>query len=215
MPRIVQVLLASASLVAWIGVPPASAQSALWLCEQPDGSSVFSDRVLGPDCREVDALPPLQRGPSGSESRSEAKPEPPAGTKTDSKESGDPERRLTEKQAEPPTPHGSRREPPDSVIRVRVVDAVPSFNGVLGIAHYRATLEVENEDGVWTAEKVCLDVRFRDRSAIFVDVHQVGCLEELKPLTQREFTVTYTGMMPPRVFPIKAEAVVEFVKWKK
>jgi len=31
----------------------------------------------------------------------------------------------------------------------------------------------------------------------------------------RTFTVTYTGMIPPRLFPIQAEATIAFVKWVK
>ena len=43
----------------------------------------------------------------------------------------------------------------------------------------------------------------------------LGCLEGLKPLATRSFTVTYTGMIPPKLFPITAEARVDYVKWTK
>ena len=85
----------------------------------------------------------------------------------------------------------------------------------VGIANYQATMLLENGDSEWTAEKVCINVRFRDINLIFLDVQQVGCLEGLKPLDTRQLTVSYTGMVPPRLFPIRAEAKVDYVKWTK
>lgn len=93
--------------------------------------------------------------------------------------------------------------------------ATPHFNSGLGLAQFQATMVLANGDTEWTAAKVCVAVRFRDAGAIFLDVNQVGCMEGLKPLDTRSFTVTYTGLMPPRLFPIQAEAVMEYVKWTK
>src|SRR5207245_9589024 len=70
-------------------------------------------------------------------------------------------------------------------------------------------------DTEWTAERVCINVRLRDVTMIFLDVQQVSCMEGLKPLETRQFTVTYTGMIPPRLFPIQGEAKVDYVKWTK
>ena len=51
-------------------------------------------------------------------------------------------------------------------------DQVPPYcaapGGVIGLT---PELFVVNP---WTAEKVCIDVRFRDRSRIFLDVEEVG-----------------------------------------
>jgi len=119
--------------------------------------------------------------------------------------------------AQVPTPgRGRRIDPPnDAVITIRDLTAIPNFNSLLGTANYQATMLLENGDSEWTAERVCINVRFRDVNLIFLDVQQVGCLEGLKPLDTRQLTVSYTGMVPPRLFPIRAEAKVDYVKWTK
>ncbi|HXZ24859.1 MAG TPA: hypothetical protein VEI24_01455 [Nitrospiria bacterium] len=116
-----------------------------------------------------------------------------------------------------PTPgRGRRIDPPDdAMITIRDVKAVPNFSSLLGIANYQATMLLENGDSAWTAERVCINVRFQDVSLIFLDVQQVGCMDDLKPLDTRPLTVTYTGSIPPRLFPIRAEAKVDYVKWTK
>ena len=183
------------------------AQAETWKCKQPDGTVVFSDRNLTGQCAPVDESAPLMRVPSipplGGASPEEAKPDagapaPPAPVQV-------------------PTPgRGRRIDPPsDTIITIRDVKATPNFNSLLGIAQYQATMFLENGDTEWTAERVCIAVRFRDLTLVFVDVNQVGCMEGLKPLDTRAFTVTYTGMIPPRLFPITAEAKVDYVKWKK
>src|SRR5213593_2278726 len=172
-----------------------------WRCTKPDGSVVYSDQNLSGECRKLEALPPLLRVPSVPPGPAEeAKPEPPA-----------PE------PAQVPTPGCGRRiDPPnDAVITIRDLTAIPNFNSLLGIANYQATMLLENGDSEWTAERVCINVRFRDVNLIFLDVQQVGCLEGLKPLDTRQLTVSYTGMVPPRLFPIRAEAKVDYVKWTK
>src|SRR5438128_11342114 len=178
-----------------------AAQAETWRCTKPDGSVVYSDQNLSGECRKLEALPPLLRVPSVPPGPAEeAKPEPP-----------------TPEPAQVPTPgRGRRIDPPsDAIITIRDLKAVPNFNSLLGIANVQATMLLQNGDTEWTAERVCINVRFRDISMIFLDVQQVGCLDELKPLDSRQFTVTYTGMIPPRLFPIRAEAKVDYVKWTK
>lgn len=180
----------------------AAAQAETWKCKQADGSVVFSDRNLSGQCAPVDESVPLMRVPAvplpGSappEAGATAPPEP----------------------AQVPTPGRGRRIDPPSDVNITISDvkATPSFNSILGIAQFQATMVLENGDTEWTAEKVCVTVRFRDISLVFVDVNQVGCMEGLKPLDSRSFTVNYTGMIPPKLFPIRAEAKVDYVKWTK
>src|SRR2546422_3606653 len=178
-----------------------TAQAETWKCKQADGTVIFSDRNLTGQCAPMGEGPPLLRIPSIAPGPAEeAKPEPPA-----------PE------PAQVPTPgRGRRIDPPsDAIITIRDLTAIPNFNSLLGIANYQATMLLENGDTEWTAERGCINVRFRDISMIFLDVQQVGCLDGLKPLDSRQFTVTYTGMIPPRLFPIRAEAKVDYVKWTK
>ncbi len=183
------------------------AQAETWKCKQPDGTEVFSDRNLTGQCAPVDESAPLLRVPSipppGGAPPEEAKPD--AGKPT------------PQEPVQVPTPgRGRRIDPPsDAAITIRDVTAIPNFNSLLGIANYQATMFLENGDTEWTAERVCINVRFRDLTLVFVDVNQIGCMEGLKPLDRRSFTVTYTGMIPPRLFPIQAEAKVDYVKWTK
>ncbi len=184
------------------GASVASAET--WRCRQPDGTVIFSDRNLTGQCAPMGEGPPLLRVPSVAPvPAEEAKPEPPTP--------------VPPEPAQVPTPgRGRRIDPPnDAVITIRDITAIPNFNSLLGIANYQAKMLLENGDSEWTAERVCINVRFRDINLIFLDVQQVGCLEGLKPLDTREFTVTYTGMVPPRLFPIRAEAKVDYVKWTK
>ena len=188
-------------------VAPSVGLAETWKCKQADGSVVFSDRNLSGQCAPVDESVPLMRVPSvpppAGTAPEEAKPE--AGTPT------------PKEPMQVPTPgRGRRIDPPaDTIITISDVKATPSFNSLLGIAQYQATMMLENGDSEWTAEKICIAVRFRDVSLVFVDVNQVGCMEGLKPLDARSFTVVYTGMIPPRLFPIRAEAKVDYVKWTK
>ena len=183
-------------------VAPSVGLAETWKCKQADGSVVFSDRNLSGQCAPVDESAPLMRVPSApppdGAPPEEAKPTP-------------------QEPAQVPTPgRGRRIDPPSDVtITISDVKATPSFNSILGIAQFQATMVLENGDTEWTAEKVCVTVRFRDISLVFVDVNQVGCMEGLKPLDSRPFTVNYTGMIPPKLFPIQAEAKVDYVKWTK
>jgi hypothetical protein len=180
----------------------AAAQAETWKCKQPDGSVVFSDRNLSGQCASVDESVPLMRVPAVPLPGST----PPGAGVT-----------VPPEPAQVPTPgRGRRIDPPSDVtITISDVKATPSFNSILGIAQFQATMVLENGDTEWTAEKVCVTVRFRDISLVFVDVNQVGCMEGLKPLDSRPFTVNYTGMIPPKLFPIQAEAKVDYVKWTK
>jgi hypothetical protein len=191
-------------LIAVLGGASA-AQAETWKCKQPDGTVVFSDRNLTGQCAPVDESTPLLRVPSIPPFLGR----PPAEAQPDT---GAP---APQEPAQVPTPgRGRRIDPPaDAIITIRDVQATPNFNSLLGIANYQATMILENGDSEWTAERVCINVRFRDVSFIFLDVQQVGCMEGLKPLDNRSFMVTYTGMIPPRLFPITAEAKVDYVKW--
>jgi len=180
------------------------AYAEMWKCKQPDGTEIFSDRNLTGQCAPMVEGPPLLRVPSVPPvPAEEAKPEP--------AQPAPPE------PAQVPTPgRGRRIDPPsDAIITIRDLKAIPNFNSLLGIANYQASMLLENGDSDWTAERVCINVRFRDVTLIFLDVQQVGCMEGLKPLETRQFTVTYTGMIPPRLFPIQGEAKVDYVKWTK
>lgn len=195
--------------IAWVVLlgGASAAQAETWKCKRPDGSAIFSDRNLSGQCAPVDESAPLLRIPStpppGGAPPEEAKPD--AGTP------------APQAPVQVPTPgRGRRIDPPsDAIITISDVKATPNFNSLLGIAQYQATMFLENGDTEWTAEKVCINVRFRDLTLVFVDVNQIGCMEGLKPLDTRSFTVTYTGMIPPRLFPIRAEAKVDYVKWVK
>ena len=179
----------------------------MWKCKQADGTTIFSDRNLTGQCASVDESAPLLRVPSVPQPGG-APPEEPR------PEAGAP---SPKEPAQVPTPgRGRRIDPPsDAAITIRDVKATPNFNSLLGVARYEATMFLENGDTEWTAEKVCITVRFRDISLVFVDVNQIGCMESLKPLDARTFTVIYTGMVPPKLFPITAEAKVDYVKWAK
>ncbi len=190
---------------AVLGQAPA-AQAETWKCKQADGTVVFSDRNLSGQCTPFEETPLLRIPsvlPPGVAPPEEARPDagapvPPAPVQV-------------------PTPgRGRKIDPPsDTIITISDVKATPNFNSLLGVAQYQATMFLANGDTEWTAERVCINVRFRDISLIFLDVNQVGCTEGLKPLDARAFTVTYTGLIPPRLFPIRAEAKVDYVKWVK
>ena len=199
-------VLVSFFFIAWglLLLSASVAHAETWKCKQADGTVVFSNQNLSGECRKLEDLPPLLRVPSAPPAQpNEMKPEatPPAPPEP----------------APVPTPgRGRLIDPPsDAMITIRDVKATPNFNSLLGIAHYQATMLLENGDTTWTAERVCINVRFQDFSLIFLDVQQVGCMDGLKPLDIRAFTVTYTGLIPPRLFPIFAEARVDYVKWTK
>jgi hypothetical protein len=178
----------------------ASAGADIWACKNPDGSETFSDVSTGPHCRRLQNLPQLipapvmpsqDRQPAEGQASGRSQPVPHAGG-------------------------GRQIDPPaDDAIYIRDVKAVPNYNSTLGTANYQADMRLMNGDPDWTAAQVCIDVHFRDRAKIFIDVHQKGCLEDLKPLDDRMLTVIYRGTIPPRLSPIEAEAHVSSVKWVK
>ena len=200
--------LVSPFLLAWSLLLPGAvvAQTETWRCTKPDGSVVYSDQNLSGQCRKLEDLPPLLRVPSVAPRQpGEANPEavPPVPLEPE----------------QVPTPgRGRRIDPPDdAMITIRELKATGNFNSgasSTGMAFYQATMLLENGDSTWTAERACINVRFRDVNLIFLDVEQVGCVENLKPLDTRSLTVTYTGLTI-RPFPIRAEAKVDYVKWTK
>jgi hypothetical protein len=101
------------------------------------------------------------------------------------------------------------------MVTIHDVKATPNYNGVLGTAVYQADMRLMNEDADWTAAEVCVEVRFRDPAKIFIDVQQARCLEGLKSMEDRAFTVVYIGTIPARVSPIEADVHVSSVKWVK
>lgn len=204
-------ILLVAVLITCLAAPagPAPGQTgapeSLWACTLEDGSLVFSDRELTGDCQPLSDLPDLHRLPPDLD-RDPAVPS-----------EDQPDEAPTPAPVPKPRPGGGRRiDPPGhGVIRISDIKAIPNFNSVLGIAHYQATMSLENQDSTWTAEKVCVNVRFYDRNRMFVDVYQIGCLADLKPFVPKTLMVTYTGIIPPRPVPIEAEADVDYVKWTK
>src|SRR5712691_1047095 len=120
-----------------LAIMASTALAETWRCTKPDGSVVYSDQNLSGECRKLEALPPLLRVPSVPPGPAEeAKPEPP-----------------TPEPAQVPTPgRGRRIDPPsDAIITIRDLKAVPNFNSLLGIAHFQATMLLENGDTEWTA----------------------------------------------------------------
>lgn len=199
-------LLWSASAAMPGALTPARAD--MWVCKQADGTEIYSNRKLGHACRVVPNLPPLLRAP--------AVPQGPRGNNTLPDAPAASDETARERREMPIAGRGRSIDPPaDEAITIRDVKAVPNFSSLLGIANYQASMRLTNEDGDWTGEQVCVDVRFRDATTTFLDVHQVGCLEGLKPGEDRPFTVTYTGTIPPRLFPIEADVQLKIVKWTR
>jgi hypothetical protein len=182
-----------------------AAQTEMWRCVPANGKEIYSNRSLGPHCRTLDNLPKLIPAPvTPPQQNMEG-----AGT-------GIPQPRPPEPEQTPVAGGGRKIDPPsDDVITVHDVKATPNYNGVLGIATYQADMRLVNEDADWTAEKLCIEVRFRDPAKIFIDASQTACLDGLKPLDQRPFTVVYIGTIPAKISPVQAEARVLTVKWAK
>ena len=182
-----------------------TAVAEIWVWKKANGVEIYSDRSVGGHCRKLENLPKLIPAPviPSPSSKQEASPE---ATKPSPAES----------EQKPVAGGGRKIDPPsDDVITIRDVKATPNYNSMLGIATYQADMRLLNEDADWTAEKVCLEVHFRDPAKIFIDVKQMGCLEGLKSLESRPFTIVYTGMIPPRLSAIQAEVQVSLVKWVK
>jgi hypothetical protein len=181
-----------------------TAVAEIWACKKPDGKEIYSDVNVGGHCRKLENLPklipaPVIPSPSGKQD---------AGTEA-TKPSPEPEQK--------PVAGGGRKIDPPAydLITIRDLKATPNYNSLLGIATYQADMRLLNEDADWTAEKVCLEAHFSDPAKIFIDVKQMGCLEGLKSLESRAFTIVYIGTIPPRLSAIEAEVHVEMVKWTK
>jgi hypothetical protein len=182
-----------------------SAVAEVWVCKKANGAETYSDRSLGGQCRKLENLPKLIPAPT-IPSTSSTQETGPAPSKP----------RPAEPEQKPVSGGGRKIDPPsEDVITIRDIKATPNYNSKLGIATYQVDMRLLNEDADWTAEKVCLEVHFRDPAKIFIDAHQIGCLEGLKALESRPFTVVYTGIIPPRLSPIEAEVHVSSVKWGK
>src|SRR2546428_12501905 len=120
-----------------------TAKAETWRCTKPDGSVVYSDQNLSGECRKLEALPPLLRVPSV----------PPVPAEEGKPEAAKP---ALPEPAQVPTPgRGRRIDPPsDAIITIRDLKAVPNFHSLLRIAHFQATMLLENGDTEWTAERV-------------------------------------------------------------
>ena len=192
-------------LVIFLFGPTPFAAADIWACKKGDGTETYSDQSLGGQCRKLEKLPQLIPAPviPAPSSREEA------GTEL-----------LQPRPAEPeqtPVAGGGRKIDPPSydLVTIHDVKATPNYNGALGTAVYQADMRLVNEDADWTAAEVCVEVRFRDPAKIFIDVQQARCLEGLKSLEDRAFTVVYIGTIPARVSPIEADVHVSSVKWVK
>jgi hypothetical protein len=188
-------------LIMLLYAPIPLAGADIWACKKADGSETYSDSSTGPQCRRLQNLPELI----------------PAPVMPSQDRQIDAEGQTSSRSRTPPNAGGGRQiDPPtDDAISIRDIKAVPNYNSTLGTANYQANMRLMNGDPDWTAAQVCIDVHFRDRAKIFIDVHQKGCLEDLKPLDDRMLTVIYTGTIPPRLSPIEAEARISSVKWVK
>ena len=181
------------------------AEADIWACKKGDGGEIYSDHSMGGQCHKLDKLPqlipaPVIPAPSGGQE---------AGTEV-----------LQPRPAEPeqtPVAGGGRKIDPPSynMVTVHDVKATPNYNGAMGTAVYQADMRLTNEDADWTAAEVCVEVRFRDPAKIFIDVQQARCLEGLKSMEDRAFTVVYIGTIPAKASPIEAEVHVSSVKWIK
>jgi hypothetical protein len=182
-----------------------SAVAEIWVCKKADGTEIYSDGSLGGHCRKLENLPKLIPAPVIPSPSNKQE----AGTEASRPSPAEPEQK--------PVAGGGRKiDPPsEDLITIRDITATPNYNSLLGIATYQADMRLLNEDADWTAEKVCLEVHFRDPAKIFIDVKQMGCLEGLKSLESRPFTIVYIGTIPPRLSPIQAEVHVALVKWVK
>jgi hypothetical protein len=78
---------------------------------------------------------------------------------------------------------------------------------------YEVQMTIHNIDENWSAAEVCIHVRFRDPGKKVVDAHQTACLQNLKPLEQRQFIVSYAGSFPRYASKVIPEPQVASVKW--
>lgn len=192
-------------LVIFLFGPAPFAEAEIWACKKGDGGEIYSDRSLGGNCRKLEKLPELIPAPVTPVPRS---PEE-AGT-------GILQPRPAEPEQTPVAGGGRKIDPPSyDMITIHDVKATPNYNGALGTAVYQADMRLMNEDADWTAAEVCVEVRFRDPAKIFIDVQQARCLEGLKSLEDRAFTVVYIGTIPAKASPVEADVHVSSVKWVK
>ena len=177
----------------------------IWACKKGDGGEIYSDHSLGGNCRKLEKLPELIPAPVTPVPKSWEE----VGT-------GILQPRPAEPEQTPVAGGGRKIDPPSyDMITIHDVKATPNYNGALGTAVYQADMRLMNEDPDWTAAEVCVEVHFRDPPKIFIDVQQARCLEGLKSLEDRAFTVVYIGTIPAKVSPVEADVRVSSVKWVK
>jgi hypothetical protein len=192
-------------LVIFLFGPAPFAKAEIWACKKGNGGEIYSDRSLGGNCRKLEKLPQLIPAPvtPAPSSREET------GTEIVQPRPAEPE--------QTPVAGGGRKIDPPSydLVTIHDVKATPNYNSALGTAVYQADMRLINEDADWTAAEVCVEVHFHDPPKIFIDVQQARCLEGLKSLEDRAFTVVYIGTIPAKVSAIEAEVHVSSVKWIK
>ena len=114
--------------------------------------------------------------------------------------------------AESPTTIQQMPRPSNNAIEIRDTRLNHIDNTKNG-ERYEVQMNIRNSEENGSATEVCVHVRFRDPAKKLVDAHQTTCLQNLKPLEQRRFTVTYAGSFPRFVSKVIPEPQVASVKW--
>ena len=104
------------------------------------------------------------------------------------------------------------RRPSNNVIEIRNVTLNNIDKGKRS-ERYEVQMSIRNSDENWRAAEVCVHIRLRDPAKKVVDAHQTACLQNLKPLEERRFVVTYAGSFPRFVSEVISESQVSAVKW--
>ena len=131
-------------LIGFIGSSATGpAHGETWICVQPDGTEAYADRPITGQCALAKEMRPLTRVPSvAPDAMEDTKPEAP--------------KPVVPPPQAPTQGRGRQIDPPsDATISIHDLKAVPNFNSLLGIANYQATMQLENGDSAWTAEKLC------------------------------------------------------------
>src|SRR5438105_2107688 len=192
-------------LVIFLFGPTPFAGAEIWACKKGNGGEIYSDHSLGGQCRKLEKLPQLIPAP--------VMPPPSSGEEAGTEVL---QPRPVEPEQAPMAGGGRKIDPPSyDLVTIHDVKATPNYNGALGTAVYQADMRLINEDADWTAAEVCVEVHFHDPPKIFIDVQQARCLEDLKSLEDRAFTVVYIGTIPAKASPIEADVHVSSVKWVK
>ena len=102
--------------------------------------------------------------------------------------------------------------PSNNVIEIRDVTLNNIDKGKRS-ERYEVQMSIRNSDENWRAAEVCVHIRLRDPAKKVFDAHQTACLQNLKPLEERRFVVTYAGSFPRSVSKVISESQVSAVKW--